>query len=239
MLYEVFSNTEGRLNREGPFLMDVLSRGPGKRVADIACGTGLHALFFAEHGARVHAYDISEGMIEHAQSVRPHEHVEYAVHDMREPLPETFDLVLCTGNSLSLLTSVEDLRRCFAAVYDALSGGGRFLAQVLNYASPGNQKVRTRVEERTVNDSNVVAVKCLAPRGKHTYLTLTYFVESGLNTTAASESAILSNWSLRDLTKAAQCAGLAVLETLGGFNGEPYNPDTSSDLVMICDRPSA
>ena len=49
--YEVLSDNEKRLKREGPFLKETLQQAPGLRVVDMACGTGLHAEFFAKLGA--------------------------------------------------------------------------------------------------------------------------------------------------------------------------------------------
>jgi SAM-dependent methyltransferase len=234
--YELFSNAAGRLDREGPFLMDLLRRCPGKSVADIACGTGLHAQFLAEHGATVHAYDVNRGMIDHARRERPHTTIHYAVHDMREPLDEAFDLVLCLGNSLSLAGSVEEIRRTLTSVRGMLRDGGLFVAQVLNYALPANQTARTRVEERDVDDAQVVAVKCLAPRGNRTYLTLTYFVYSDAGAESVSESAILTHVDRDTLATTADQSGLAIVELFGGFDGQLFDPTRSNDLILVCQR---
>lgn len=232
--YELFSNAAGRLDREGPFLLDLLGRCPGKSVADIACGTGLHAQFLAEHGATVHAYDVNRGMIDHARRERPHTNIHYAVHDMREPLDEAFDLVLCLGNSLSLAGSVEEIRRTLASVQGMLRDGGLFVAQVLNYALLANQTARTRVEERDVDNAQVVAVKCLAPRGNRTYLTLTYFVYTEAGTESVSESAIQTHVDQDTLAGAAHQSGLAILNYFGGFDGQPFDPVRSNDLILVC-----
>ena len=37
---------------------------PGNRILELNCGTGIDAVFFAEHGMQVHATDIAEGMLE-------------------------------------------------------------------------------------------------------------------------------------------------------------------------------
>ena len=101
--YEVLSDSEARLRREGPFLAECLERAPGRRVLDVACGTGLHAEFFANLGAEVAALDLSAEMIAHARERRPHPAIHYAAGDMREPPTGPWDLAVCLGNSLSLL----------------------------------------------------------------------------------------------------------------------------------------
>ncbi|HEX6333557.1 MAG TPA: class I SAM-dependent methyltransferase [Flavisolibacter sp.] len=40
---------------------------PGSRILELNCGTGEDAIFFARHGYRVHATDISDGMLQQLQ----------------------------------------------------------------------------------------------------------------------------------------------------------------------------
>jgi SAM-dependent methyltransferase len=232
--YEVFFNSRRRLRRESKLLLPLLHETRDRRVLDLACGTGLHAQFIAERHTDVWANDISPEMIAHARRVRPHPRIQYAVHDMREPLADTFDLALCLGNSLSLLGSQEELNLTLANVAGALSGDGVFLLQVLNYAHPKNQEARCRVEERRIDGTDLVAVKCLAPRGKYTYLTLNYFTVGGEAHAAVAESAVLRNLSLGHLNTAINGAGLSIVETLGSFDGHDYDPATSDDLILVC-----
>lgn len=234
--YELFANTEGRLDREGPFLLQLLECAPGNRVADLACGTGMHAMFLAEHGAAVDAFDLHAGMIAQAQRERPHARVRYAAHDMREPLPRAYDLVLCLGNSLTLTGDLASVHRTLANAHSALAEDGLFVAQVLNYALPANQKPRTRIEERSIDGNEVVAVKCLAPREAKTYLTLTYFVHSGNSIETVSEAAVQLHVDRKILTAAAQQAGFSEIEFYGGYARQAFNPETSSDLIVVTRR---
>ncbi|MFO7976971.1 MAG: methyltransferase domain-containing protein [Candidatus Hydrogenedentota bacterium] len=96
--YEVLANAERRLYRESPLLRMVLQLAPGNRVLELACGTGLHALWFAEEGAEVTASDLSEAMIAYARQHRPHERIQYLVHDMRTPPHGIWDLAVCLGS---------------------------------------------------------------------------------------------------------------------------------------------
>lgn len=233
--YEAFANAAGRLEREGPLLRRLLDEIGARPVLDLACGTGIHARYLAEQGATVEAVDVSAGMVAFAGENRPHPNVTYRVHDMRAPLGGTYGLILCIGNSLSLLDD-EELGTALANIARALDEGGQFLFQILNYALPANQASRCRVEERSVGDGTVTAVKCLAPRDGRTYLTLTYFVEDGNESETVSEAAVLRNRSLEELEVALQAAGLAPLEVLGGFDGRPFDPGTSPDLLMRCGR---
>lgn len=134
--YEAFANAAQRLQREGPFLLEYLRHAPGNRVLDMACGTGPHALFFAEHGAAVTAVDFSESMLAYARQHRAHANITYKQGDIRAITGGPYDLVLCLGNSLCLLTTKDELNAAFGGVFKALCPGGIFITQTLNYRAP-------------------------------------------------------------------------------------------------------
>jgi SAM-dependent methyltransferase len=93
----------------------------GRRLLDVACGTGKSFVPLLEKGWEVSACDISAAMIEVARAKVGGE-VELAVADMRElPVLGEFDLVWCVGDAVNYLLSPEELAR-------ALAGMGRNLA---------------------------------------------------------------------------------------------------------------
>ncbi len=231
--YEVLSNSEARLTREGPFLRACLESAPGMRVADIACGTGLHAWFFAELGAEVVARDLSGEMIEYARKNRAHPHVTYEMGDMRDVGNGPYDAVFCLGNSVCLLPGAEDVERVFASVSSALSPGGRFVVQILNYASQANGKPRHRVDEKRRGETEIVAVKSLVPKGDRTFLSLAFFASERGGTASVSEASVLMNLTLEQVSTAAQRSGLSVLGAYGSFDRSEYVPDSSPDLICI------
>ena len=237
--YEAFSNPSGRLEREGPLLLRLFKASKNERVLDLACGTGIHAHFLAEHGATVCACDCSPEMIAIACENRPHARIDYQIRDMREPLGGPYGLILCIGNSLSLLKNDADLNAALARAHDALAPDGHFLLQILNYASPAHQQARFRVEDQHVGQARVVAVKCLAPRENQTYLTLNYFIHDGEETETLSESTILQNRTRDTITEALQTAGFQNLETFGVFDEHPYEEAHSSDLLVVTRKKSA
>ena len=235
--YEALANARKRLEREGPLLLEVLRRAPGERVLDLACGTGLHALWFAENGATVTATDLSEAMIAYAMRHRPHERLRYLAADMRNPPEGEWDLAICMGNSLSLLNTEQDLRAAFARVRERLSPGGLFLFQILNYARPAAQEPRQRIERRTLPEGNLIAVKNLVPEGEHTLLALNFFVEGeGGRFEASVDTAVLRNWSLETLVDVAGEAGLAEVELFGGFDRAPFDASVSPDLIGLFEK---
>jgi len=70
----------------------------GRRVLDVGCGTGRHALRLAAAGANVDAIDFSEGMLAKARMKPGSEKVRFQAHDLAQPLPFPdghFDFVIC------------------------------------------------------------------------------------------------------------------------------------------------
>lgn len=230
--YEILTNAAARLEREGPLLSECLAQAPGRRVLDLACGTGLHAHFFAEQGAQVTALDASEAMIRHARALRPHPAITYGVCDMRAAAGGPWDLAVCLGNSLALLPSGEDLDAVFARVAAALAPGGRFLVQLVNTAAPGAQAPRHRVERKDIEDGWLVAVKSLVPHGGRTLLSLAFFAgdQSGVRQTA-TDTAVLSHWSPGDLDRSAASVGMHCGGAWGDFDRTPFDGVQSTDFI--------
>ncbi|MCX5758690.1 MAG: class I SAM-dependent methyltransferase [Candidatus Hydrogenedentes bacterium] len=244
--YDVLAGGRKRLDREGPLLTECLRRAPGRCVVDLACGTGLHALFMAESGAEVTALDTSAGMIAYARANRPHPSVAYGVGDMRRLGGGPWDLALCLGNSLSLLPSVEDLSSVFQGVASALRPGGLFLMQLLNYSAPSAQEPRHRVERHRVAGEDLVVVKSLVPDDGRTLLSIVFHIADKSHTAPRSmieshiraivDTAVLRHWSSVNLREAAEAAGLCVTDEYGAFGRAPFEP-SSSDLIVVAAKP--
>ncbi len=235
--YDALSGGGRRLEREGNFLLGALSRAGGaRRVLDTACGTGVHALFFAEHGASVAARDLSPDMIDVARQRRPHPGVNYAGGDMRHPPDGPWDLILCLGNSLSLLPAREDAAAFFRNSAAVLAPEGRLVVQVLNYALPALRQPRTRVETATLDSAEVRAEKRFFPEEDRTGLEIIYTAARDGIVESHEETAWLNHWDRALLESLAGNAGLCLEECLGGYDGAAFDAEKSGDLIMVWRR---
>ena len=120
-----------------------------RRVLDLCCGYGRHALGLAEQGYQVTGLDRSQAAIAEAErrSQAAGAEVAYVTCDMREvgELPDTFDAVINMWQSLSFFdddTNADVLR----AIHDKLTTGGRFVVDLYNCASFERQQ-GTRQQE--------------------------------------------------------------------------------------------
>jgi len=138
LAYDDAIDWKTRLAREMPFLLSRLGSPKGKRVLDLACGTGRHSIAFALEGADVVGIDNSKIMLSRARKHATSRAVSpnFILGEMAEYqsiVEDRFDLVICLGNSLALLDDFETVGKVIAASYDSLKDGGFFIAQVLNF----------------------------------------------------------------------------------------------------------
>jgi ubiquinone/menaquinone biosynthesis C-methylase UbiE len=68
--YDRFVNWGNRLTYEMPFIGRILHKADARRVLDVACGTGMHAIELARRGYKVVGMDLSAPMIERAREER-------------------------------------------------------------------------------------------------------------------------------------------------------------------------
>ena len=229
--YEIMYDTAARLEKEGPFLCKQLERVDSPRVADIACGLGIHALFCAEHGAKVGAFDLSPDMIAHAQKMRPHKNITYATGDMRSVQGRPYDVVLCLGNSLTLLDSLDDVKQAFDSVSKNLSPKGVFIIQILNFAAL--RDARHRVEHKTRNEIDITAVKNIVPLGDKVLLTLTFSACENGHYTSTAESCHLLPLRLEGIEAIVVDTNLQIESIHGNLQEASFNPESSLDLVLV------
>jgi SAM-dependent methyltransferase len=96
----------------------------GRRVLDVACGTGKSLLPLVRRGYEGAGCDLSAGMLERARAALPGAPLHRA--DMRA-LPRslgTFDWITCLDDALNYLLGDDDLTRALASMAGLLRPGG-------------------------------------------------------------------------------------------------------------------
>jgi glycine/sarcosine N-methyltransferase len=109
----------------------------GQQILDIGCATGELAFQLAKSGAEVTGIDLNEDLLQQAKAGKAHPKLTFQKGNMLELKSdfqaESFDTVLCFGNTLVHLTSQKLILDMLRGVYTVLKPGGNFLLQILNY----------------------------------------------------------------------------------------------------------
>lgn len=115
-----------------PYLDKLLRRHlfPGRRVLDLACGTGTIALAFAQRGYEVVGLDASEAMLAQARSraEEVNDRLELVCQDMRSfTVWDKVGLITCLYDSMNYMLEEADLLRVFKCAASAIAPGGLFV----------------------------------------------------------------------------------------------------------------
>ncbi len=100
-------------------------------ILELGCGTGKNTVFFMEIGARIHALDFSEGMIQKAKEKVGTGNVRFEVADLTKRWPcedDAYNLISCN----LVLEHIENLSHVFSEAARTLKWGGQFLINELH-----------------------------------------------------------------------------------------------------------
>jgi SAM-dependent methyltransferase len=102
-------------------------RASGKRLLDVACGTGRHIEYLKEH-FDLEGLDIDEVLLEIARQRNPE--VTFHQEDMVDfDLGQEFDVVTCLFSSIGYVKTLDNLRRAVACMAHQLLPGGLLLVE--------------------------------------------------------------------------------------------------------------
>lgn len=131
---------EGRASSEDGFFEALLERHNCRKVADIASGTGFHAIKLAHAGFEVTATDGSANMVRKTEENAQEMGVELAdtrVVDWRELheafAPNSFDALVCLGNAFTHLFEEDARREALDSMLKVLKPGGLAVIDHRNY----------------------------------------------------------------------------------------------------------
>jgi len=134
----------GRTDVDNPRLREAFCQrvaaaaGPGASILDFGCGTGIDAAWYAARGHRVHAYDLSPGMMSVLRERCGIEIAAGRITTAAGPL-EDMERALCAGGpvaaiaaNFAVLNHVRDPGALLQRLAVHLQPGGALVANVLN-----------------------------------------------------------------------------------------------------------
>jgi glycine/sarcosine N-methyltransferase len=242
--YDQFVDWDARLAREGPFFRGLFEEIGARRIADVGCGSGRHALMFASWGLDVVGIDPSESMLASARANAVAAGVdvpflEGGFGDVAGLLPDPVDAVICTGNALPHVGGVEGLRAALADFAAVLRPDGAVVLHLLNHDRLLDKRPRAIPPVvRDTPEGERVFLRVLdydTPGGiGFDFLTLTrgaggaWALESRRSVHTALPTAVLSEGLTR--------AGFARIEMLGGHDRKRFDAATDESVIVLARR---
>lgn len=236
-LFDVMTNWEERLAYEGPWLRAQLEAHEARSVLDAACGTGGHALAFAEWGLEAVGVDASPAMIGLARQKGGSARFEVAaLGEIAPTLGREFDAAICLGNSLPHLVTDAELGKGLRDLRACLRPGGLLITHNLNYDLRWKKRPRFfGVQSGTLDGQLRLVWRFADYHDDSTTLTFhtALFTEGDGGWSVEVNSTPQRPLFHDALTAALENAGFRVEGTYGNMTGEPFDPYASPDLVVV------
>jgi SAM-dependent methyltransferase len=215
----------------------------GRRLLDVACGTGKSFMPMHRRGYEVVACDVSAAMVERARRGSGLTETDVFVADMRSlPKLGCFDLATCLDDSVNYLLSESELERAFAGVARNVRPGGVFIFDTNSLAVYRGIFSRDSVWEddgvmfcwRGHGESPVTA-------GTTSQATIEVFCRTGAGDWARTSSRHLQRHHDPSLVKRLLTrTGFELVDLYGQVTGaqleQPADEDRHLKLVYICRR---
>jgi SAM-dependent methyltransferase len=239
-LYDALIDWPKRLANEEPFYRALFERVGVRRVLDVACGTGRHAAMFHSWELEVEGADVSPAMIARCRSqFGESESLRWAVRafDQPHPAPESFDAVLCIGNSLALAADQETAARAIVEMMAALRPGGTCIVQVLNlWHLPDGPCGWQKCKRVTIEKQDHILVKGVHRAGARGFVNLVDLVVSGDRVPPHFDSAPFWGFEESALVQAARRAGASHVQCYGNVQQDAFQREQSTDLILVAEK---
>jgi SAM-dependent methyltransferase len=164
MLYDLFYGDKPYA-QEAEFVHLCIQRyrdGNTKRLLELACGTGNHALALEKYGYTITATDYSPDMLELAQgkAKKMDSHVDFRWQDMRslELTDHSFDVVICLFDSIGYVATNEALMKVLRGIHRCLRPGGLFIFEFWHAAAMLKGYDPLRIRRWRVPDGEVLRI---------------------------------------------------------------------------------
>lgn len=217
-----------RDHEEAALFMDKLTQYlnlPKKaKILDLACGKGRHSIYLNQLGYDVTGTDLSENSIAEASKFA-NETLKFVVHNMCEPYPDKFDLVLNLFTSFGYFEKEEDNLRTMQAIKQDLNETGFGVIDFMNVAYVKNHLIPEDIK-------TIEGIDFHQKRSLHNG-----FIVKDISFDYQGESYAFSEkvraFDLADFEKLFNEAQIDLIEIFGDYHLGKFDTQTSPRLILI------
>lgn len=196
-------------------------------ILDLACGSGRHSRVLRKLGYRVSGCDLSPNSIAEANRLAT-DGMDFYVHDMREPLPQSYDVIFNLFTSFGYFDQPSDNLRVLGSIHASLDDSGLLVIDFMNTEKIIRElKPRQEIRrgdilfhiKREVNNRKIVKTIAFEAEGR------SWFFQEKVQAL-----------DLIDFQQLLAEAGFTIIETFGNYALEAFNPIQSDRLILICKK---
>jgi SAM-dependent methyltransferase len=222
--------TAERAEREAVFVEKTLELEAGARVLDLCCGPGRHSVPLAQHGFDVTGLDLNPAYLELARQAATHVSLKTVAADMREiPFENYFDAIVNMFSSFGYLESEAEDARVLESAAKALKADGRLFLDMLNREWAIANYIQN--DWHSGEDGTLyVERRELDLATSRMHVSFTIVDHSGIRRESIGHNIRL--YTLTEMRRLLERAGMRVTEVFGGFDGEAYA--ISTRRMILC-----
>lgn len=208
-----------------------------KKILDLACGTGLITVPFAEAGYEMTGLDLSSEMLALAAKKAEEKKLKIRLSEQNIALFDAgsaFNGIICSFDGINYLTSPKDVLSCFSCVKETLSENGLFIFDV----STPYKYENILADNAFVYEYDDLFLSWQNYYQKKTGLChfyLTFFVKDKMGWKRFDEEQKQRRYLLPRLEKMLKEAGLTVLTKVSNVDFSPLTKE-SDRCFFICKR---
>jgi SAM-dependent methyltransferase len=227
-----------------PFLKKQLAAIEARRVLDVACGTGQHAIALAQQGYDVVGADLSAAMVARARENAAAAGVDVqfvtaGFGQLAGRVGDAFDALLCLGNSLPHVKGPQALRAALADFAQVLRPGGLGLVQIRNFNRVMAQQERwMQPLSHQEGDREWVFLRFydFLPDGKLAFHVVALEREKDAPWQSRVRSTVLYPILYDELVAALEETGFSEFDGWGNVDGSDFAADASPNLIVTAHR---
>ncbi len=217
--------------KEANFLIGHLGLSPSAKLLDVPCGTGRHALHFANSGIAVTALDINEGLLKVAKENCGNLAIDFVKADMRNlsHYYDKFDVVVNLFSSFGYFGTDKANESCLDEMIACLRPGGKLVVHLIE---------RTWLMKvfQPVSWSETETQFCMDGRS---YNPKTHYIES--NSIHFNKSTSLAKryyhkmrlYSADEMVSLFEAKGLRDIQIIGNFDGAIFEKGVSTHPIYV------
>jgi SAM-dependent methyltransferase len=214
-----------------------LAGAPGGKLLDVACGTGRHALAFADLGYDVTASDLNDELL-HAGRRAAGDRVRFVQGDMRDLHVDggPFDLVTCLFDSIGYAQEDGAVVASLRSLGRHAAPGGRIVCEFLHAPAVVCGASPVRVRRLALRDGrNLLRTSETTLDVERMLMRVRYelwAVDGDGRAELGVEQQVNRVFSAPEMRSLAAAAGLAVLDVVAAYVEGPIRSDTFHLLLL-------